>query len=722
MSHHRTFTSLRLSFLGLATLLAGAAWGQDPPRLDERRAEVLRGDSARPLADARAGSADRAVAAVLRARGRDEASLAALRETGRAQGRAGMQHVRFEQHTVDGLRVYGAYAKGAFDAQGGLVQLIDHLARVPAGALPAAQVDALAALRVAMARVHPGVAVTFRALGTAGATSTFDGGDFFDEAPSVTAVAVPMSDGTLARGWLVETWSRKSNQLHHTLVGGDGRVLEVQNRTAADSYNVFTIDPGKTPQAVVAGPGAGNAESPVGWLSGFSELSTRINGNNVDAYLDVDANNRPDAGGVRNSTKNFLAAADLAQTPTTTTNQAVAVQNLFYLNNVVHDILYRHGFDEAAGNFQVDNFGKGGAGADAVRAEAQDGSGTDNANFSTPADGRKPRMQMYLWTGAGFTHKVKITSPAASSYGAMGAGFGPQLTTSGLGGAIVAAAPADACSAVGAGVAGKIALVDRGSCDFTQKVKNAQLAGATGVIVANNVDGNKAFTMGGSDASITIPSVMVPQDSGTALRALAAPVGKLQLKDPQPLQIDAALDSDIVFHEYGHGLTWRMIGSMSGPLAGAIGEGMSDVVAMLINGDDRIAEYSSSDPNGIRRYRYNNYPLTYADVTGAEVHDDGEIYGAIGWRLMKLFGGSRRGELFDVMVDGMNYTPAAPAYEDMRDGILQAVANGPKPGDRCAIWSAFAQFGVGVGASGVVNPNKTVTITPSFTVPADCTP
>ena len=186
------------------------------------------------------------------------------------------------------------------------------------------------------------------------------------------------------------------------------------------------------------------------------------------------------------------------------------------------------------------------------------------------------------------------------------------------------------------------------------------------------------------------------------------------------MQIDASLDSDIVFHEFGHGLTWRMIGDMNSPLSGAIGEGMSDVVAMMINGDDRIAEYSSSNPNGIRRFRYSSYPLTYADVTGAEVHDDGEIYGAIGWKLMGLFGSSRRGELFDYMVDGMNFTPASPAYEDMRDGILQAVANGPKPNDRCKVWTAFAQFGVGVGASGVVNSNKTVTITPSFAKPADC--
>ena len=194
----------------------------------------------------------------------------------------------------------------------------------------------------------------------------------------------------------------------------------------------------------------------------------------------------------------------------------------------------------------------------------------------------------------------------------------------------------------------------------------------------------------------------------------------MRLKAVQPLQIDASLDSDVIYHEYGHGLTWRMIGDMSGPLAGAIGEGMGDVLAMLVNGDDRMGEYSASDPNGIRRYPYAGYPLTYADVTGAEVHNDGEIYAAIGWRLIELFGPTRREDLIGHLVDGMNYTPSRPTYEQMRDGILASVAASATPGDRCTIWSAFAQFGVGVGAQGVVNPGGSVTITPSFSVPGDC--
>jgi Zn-dependent metalloprotease len=76
--------------------------------------------------------------------------------------------------------------------------------------------------------------------------------------------------------------------------------------------------------------------------------------------------------------------------------------NLFYFNNVEHDYLYSIGFTEPFWNFQFDNFGKGGAGNDGIVAEVQDGSGTDNANMSSPAEGSSPRMQMYLFTDAGF--------------------------------------------------------------------------------------------------------------------------------------------------------------------------------------------------------------------------------------------------------------------------------------------------------------------------------
>src|SRR4029453_9868563 len=192
----------------------------------------------------------------------------------------------------------------------------------------------------------------------------------------------------------------------------------------------------------------------------------------------------------------------LAVAPPAAHNNEVAVQNLFYLNNVIHDILYRHGFDEAAGNFQIDNFGNGGEGADPVRGEAQDGGGTNNANFATPPDGSRPRMQMYLFTGAGGTHEVVVNSPVSATYAALPAAFGVPLDKTGVTGDVVVADPANGCTAISSAVAGKIALIDRGTCEFGTKVLNAQKAGAISVIVANNQLGTAIITMGpGVDGS-----------------------------------------------------------------------------------------------------------------------------------------------------------------------------------------------------------------------------
>ena len=88
--------------------------------------------------------------------------------------------------------------------------------------------------------------------------------------------------------------------------------------------------------------------------------------------------------------------------------------------------------------------------------------------------------------------------------------------------------------------------------------------------------------------------------------------------------------------------------------------------------------------------------------------------------MITLFGTSRRADLFNYVVDGMNYTPSTPTYEQMRDGILAAVSNGSNPSDCSMVWQAFAQFGIGQGAHGQVNSDGTVTITPSFTTPATC--
>ena len=115
--------------------------------------------------------------------------------------------------------------------------------------------------------------------------------------------------------------------------------------------------------------------------------------------------------------------------------RAAAAANLFYVNNMIHDVLYRFGFDDPSGNFQADNYDRGGGEGDYVRAEAQDGNGTNNANFSTPAaDGGAPRMQMYLWPGNQLEGEQNQLTIGATSYGASWACFGPPVPRAGLSG------------------------------------------------------------------------------------------------------------------------------------------------------------------------------------------------------------------------------------------------------------------------------------------------
>ena len=661
-------------------------------------------------------SARAVLAQYLRARGRSQRTADSLLESARRGGRGGVVHVQFEQRAA-GLPVYGTLAKAAFGAGGELIGLAENLASIPA-VVRRANVNEPQAVAAAIANLYP-------------ALRTVPGG-FFRTPPSASRVAIPHDDGTMSMGFVVTTWTERDNQLHETLVDGDGVVLRVESRTSNDSYRVFRINPEVTPQAVALGPGS-TTESPQGWLFGGAQGSTQISGNNVSAYLDVFSNNHSDAPGTPVPDGNFLTAADLGSSPSIQSNRNVAVQNLFYLNNVIHDELYRHGFNEAAANFQEANFGRGGRASDSVNAEAQDGGGTDNANFATPRDGLNPRMQMYLWTGKG-THEVRA---GGFTFLAQGAEFGPPLDTAGVAGTIVlvndgTGTGSDGCEPF-TGVAGAIALIDRGTCAFTVKVKNAQTAGAVAAIVANNQGGDDIIIMGGTDASIAISSVFVSQNSGATLKAMVPVAGVVKLADAPPLQRDGDLDADIVAHEYCHGLTWRMIGSMGGPVSGAIGEGMGDVCSILMTavgedgsltpGADTVGEYSFDSSNGIRRQRYDGYNLvTYGTIPWTEVHNDGEMYAAIGWRMLELFGTSRKDDLFGYLVDGMNYTPAGPTYEKMRDGILQSIANSPdaRRDDDCLVWNAFAQYGVGVGASATVSKKGVVTVVESFDLPRGC--
>ncbi len=204
----------------------------------------------------------------------------------------------------------------------------------------------------------------------------------------------------------------------------DGTLLWRKNitdhQTQSATYSVYTGDspapmspstvlPGQGTQApgvsrstvTLIGNEAPNTFNNLGWLTDGVNVTT---GNNVDAGLDLVAPNGIDPGGQATGSPNrtfifnFNPAPVGAEQPSTANSRNGAVTNLFYWTNVYHDRLYLLGFTEAAGNFQTNNFGRGGLGNDAVLAETQDYAGANNSNFSTPADGSPGRMQIYLFT------------------------------------------------------------------------------------------------------------------------------------------------------------------------------------------------------------------------------------------------------------------------------------------------------------------------------------
>src|SRR5262249_47631256 len=365
---------------------------------------------------------------------------------------------------------------------------------------------------------------------------------------------------------------------------------------------VFTQNPSKGARTVQSFVGNTTINS-AGWLG----TGTVTNGNNTDSYLDTDANNAPDPnnsaglsnGRASSSTQNFTYAYGDGLTGQDPRNfKPAAVANLFYFVNLMHDWMYALGFTEAAGNFQTNNFNRGGVGNDPVNAEAQDGSGTNNANFATPPDGQRPRMQMFLFT-------LGTTSTAD----------------------------------------------DR----------------------------------------------------------------------------DGDFEGDVVLHEYGHGVSNRLVGGpantscLGGTQSGAMGEGWSDYWAITFFNDGRVGEYVANNTvNGIRRAAYsvpaNPVHDSYADVGagGFEVHRDGEVWAATLWDLRATLGAAVSDRL---VLQGMKFTPCRPSFLDARDGILQADQNVNAGANRCTIWTVFARHGMGFSAQG----NDGTTHTAATDLPADCT-
>jgi len=484
------------------------------------------------------------------------------------------------------------------------------------------------------------------------------------------------------------------------------------------------------------------------WLP---DNATTTSGNNAEAFSDLDGTGTFTAGDVRPEVRagrvlNYRY--DPTIEPLATPDQIKAgVTSTFFLTNWMHDWWYDSGFTEATGNAQVDNYGRGGIAGDPIVVLAQAGAlvgSRDNASMSTPADGRSPRMRIFVFT-------TSTQTQVAAPFGAIRSeAFSAAPHTFELTGTVAIAddgvAPGnDGCQPITTDLTGKIALITfSGVCGSAATVNDAKAAGAIGVILADGtLDDPRAFA--GSVAA-NIPGLAIGKTDGETLAAAVAagPVTVTLRSAPFGVERDGDLDSGVSGHEWAHYLHHRLAVCNTGAQCGGMSEGWGDFNGLLLqlretdNRDSTYAQGSYADADGtpnaayfsIRRFPYSRdrskNALSFRHIADAnplptgmpgrlngnpnsEVHNAGEV-----WALM-LF------EAFNVLIDehgvpiarrritdyavaGLLMTPPEATFTEARDAIL-AAASAFDTDDVLLMAAAFAGRGAG---SCAVAPNNGV--------------
>lgn len=536
------------------------------------------------------------------------------------------------------------------------------------------------------------------------------------------------------------------------------KAVEKANMTLADNqYKVFPFpleNPNQGNIQLVTNP-ADPTASPFGWhdTNGIAGAeSNTTTGNNVHAFQDRDANyassgDEPDGG----ANLIFDFPYDVNLEPDTYTKAAVV--QLFYNINFMHDYTYNFGFDEFF-NFQVKNYSGIGLGNDQVNALSQFDANTlaniNNADFSTPSDGNNGRVRMFLWDNSLSASKnLKVTAPfnAAGAYETQNASFGATISFNNpVSGPVILANdgslenPSFACAPLskgnGAEIAGKIVLIDRGSCEFGDKAKNAQDNGAIAVIICNFEEATIGMAGGVQGPSVNIPVVMVKKSICDKMKlyegagGLTATIQGPPPTSSGPLLLDGSFDNGIMAHEFGHGVSNRLTGgpSQSGCLGNGeqMGEGWSDFLALAttvkpwdtknkIRGVGTYVTKEDSLGKGIRTFPYaidmNINPHTYGDVvSNSEVHYVGEVWSTmlwdLYWAMVDKYGfdatykniNSGSYKAVQLVMDGMKIQPCSPGFQDGRDAILAADVIDNNGENACLIWNVFARRGLGFNA------------------------
>lgn len=351
-----------------------------------------------------------------------------------------LSFVELEQE-INGIPVFRGEVKAGFTKSGEMFRVINNLAPgIDQGNVPTDFGDSMNAVRAAAANLkidHSTLDLNRNEAASTNIKEIFGKGD---SATTAEKMYFPIDAGLAAAAWRVTIW-QPVNAFYIIVDAANGNILWRKNLTAdqtqSATYNVyanpnammltadnpFPITPGPVTLSGVQGSPlartnvtligneAPNTFNSKGWITDGGNVT---DGNAVQAGMDRDTTDGIDTNSeaqgasrvfsytftpYNTNTNTGDAPLPTTQTYPTSQFQQGSATQMFYIANRYHDALYRLGFTEAARNFQDDNFGRGGSGGDRVRAEGQDSSGTNNANFSTPADGSRGRMQMYVWTG-----------------------------------------------------------------------------------------------------------------------------------------------------------------------------------------------------------------------------------------------------------------------------------------------------------------------------------
>lgn len=517
--------------------------------------------------------------------------------------------------------------------------------------------------------------------------------------------------------------------------------------------------------------------------------ATETSGNNVDAYLNLFA---PDGIGNPVTTTpsdpptgdyraQITAAGQFLHAQVPDSNGALAegrqgsIQQLFYNINFLHDWYYDAGFNEVSGNAQTNNFGRGGTGNDSIRAQVQDFQGFNNANMTTGADGIRPRMRMYNFQSPANHLELQAPVAAVGKYAIGISMSGPQTwdVTAEIVRATFSNSPSS-CTVTNAGaLAGKIAMFDFDNtdgtgCSFTTRISRLTAATTASALmmVYTASTASVVASITGFVPTNTKPVALISWNTGQVIKGQIALPETVTARLYRAHDRDGTLDSQIVFHEWFHYASNRLVGNGTGlgtNMSAGMGEGWSDFNAMLLTarasdtatpGNDQFqgtyamstfatsgVPYTGAANNayyyGIRRYPYSTdmtrNPLTFRHITNgvalpvgppisfgadgaanAQVHNTGEVWATMLWEcyaalLRDTTGPSPRltfqqaqDRMKQYLISALKVTPVFPTFTEARDALL-AVAEASDFVDYLAFRIAFAKRGA---SSNAVSPDR----------------